>query len=130
MTGIGYADASALVKLVVDEPGSAAVGRWYLESDRVLTSVVGIVEMRRACARRSYDAARLEAIVRSVDVVAVTSDVAERAGALRPSELRTLDAIHLATALALGADLETFITYDTRLAAAAQALAIRVVSPI
>lgn len=129
VSSVGYADSSALVKLVVDEPASAAVGRWYVESARVFISLVGIIETRRACARRSCDAAHLEAIIGSVEVIALTNEIAARASALGPAELRTLDAIHLATALALGTDLDAFITYDARLAAAAQALRIPVVSP-
>jgi len=129
MTAVSYADASALVKLTVDESGSSAMERWYVETERVLTSVVGIVEMRRAVGRRPYDPVHLGLLLDSVEVVALTPRVAERAAMVRPPGLRTLDAIHLATALELGVDLDAFVTYDDRLAAAARALGLPVVSP-
>lgn len=129
MTSVTYADASALVKLAVEEPGSAEMQRWYIESERVMTSLIGIVETRRATARRPHDPAHLERIVGSIEVIAVTTHIAERASSLEPPELRTLDAVHLATALTLGADVAAFVTYDLRLAAAARALGLPVVSP-
>ncbi|MHB8397556.1 MAG: type II toxin-antitoxin system VapC family toxin [Candidatus Limnocylindrales bacterium] len=129
MTAVSYADASALVKLTVDESGSSAMERWYVETERVLTSVVGIVETRRAASRRPHDVAHLDRVLGSVEVVALATRVAERAAVVRPPGLRTLDAIHLATALELGADLDAFVTYDDRLAAAARALGLPVVSP-
>lgn len=51
------------------------------------------------------------------------------AATVGPSSLRTLDAIHLATALGLGAELDAFVTYDNRLAEAARSLGLPVVSP-
>ena len=129
MTVVSYVDASALVKLTVDEDGSSAMERWYVETERVLTSVVGIVETRRAVGRRPYDPVHLGLLLHSLEAVALTPRVAERAAAVRPPGLRTLDAIHLATALELGADLDAFVTYDDRLAAAARALGLPVVSP-
>jgi predicted nucleic acid-binding protein len=55
--------------------------------------------------------------------------IIERAARLEPSSLRTLDAIHLASALGMGVDLEAFVTYDARLAAAARGAGLTVVSP-
>ena len=53
MTDLLYVDASALVKLVVAEPGSEAMLRWFVESERVVTSRIGVVETRRAAGRRA-----------------------------------------------------------------------------
>ena len=52
MSGLAYADASALVKLVLDEATSAVVFRWFVEVDRVVTSRIGVVETIRAASRR------------------------------------------------------------------------------
>ena len=56
MTSLAYVDASALVKLVVVEVESAQMLRWYVESERVVTSRVGILETRRAAARHPHEA--------------------------------------------------------------------------
>jgi predicted nucleic acid-binding protein len=130
MTGrISYVDASALVKLVIAEPESVAMERWYVESGRVLTSRVGIVETRRAAARRSHDALHLDHVLDRIEVVALDQLIAAHAATIRPVAVRTLDAIHLATALAAQPDLDAFVTYDDRLAAAARDLGLPVVSP-
>lgn len=124
-----YVDASALVKLVLDEAESVAMRRWYVESDEVVTSLVGIIETRRAIGRSAFDGDRLEAILRSVGAVRIDPAIARSASALGPSTLRTLDAIHLATAIALGGELDAFVTYDDRLADAARAVGLPVLRP-
>lgn len=124
-----YADASALVKLVVPEAESLAVRRWYIEADRVLTSRVGIIEVHRTIVRRSHDPAHLRAILDSVEVFEVDDDVAMRAMQVSPQVLRTLDAIHIGTALAIGPSLDAFVTYDVRQAESARAAGLPVVRP-
>ena len=69
------------------------------------------------------------AVLDAVTFVSVSADVCERAADLDPDTLRSLDAIHLAAALELGDELEGIITYDGRLAAAAQARGIVVFAP-
>ena len=129
MSGRIYVDASALVKLVVEEPESAAMNRWFVESNIALTSRVGIVETIRASSRRVHDPTHREAVLRDVEVIELDSAIAEVAAMLQPSLVRTLDAIHLASALAVAADLDAFVTYDDRLADAARALGLPVVRP-
>ena len=129
MTSLAYLDASAIVKLVMTEPGSVELARWYVESERVSTSLVGIIETRRAVARRPHNSVHLERIVGGIEVIAVTARIGERAATIAPATVRTLDAIHLATALATMPDLDAFVTYDDRLAEAARALGLPVVSP-
>lgn len=124
-----YVDASALVKVVLDEAESVAMRRWYVESDEVVTSIVGIIETRRAIGRSAFDGDHLEAILRSVGAVRLDPAIARSASGLAPSTLRTLDAIHLATAIALGGELDAFVTYDDRLADAARAVGLPVVRP-
>jgi len=124
-----YVDASALVKLVLDEPGSTSMRRWYIESDHVVSSIIGVVETRRAVRRYGDQDDRLEAVMRSVDSVDMHPAIVRHAAHVGPVTLRTLDAIHLATALAMGQELDAFVTYDDRLAAAARTLGLPVVRP-
>ena len=124
-----YADASALVKLVVPEPESLAVQRWYVEAEQVLTSRVGVIEVYRTIIRRSYDPAHLRVILRSLAVFELDADIAARAMRVSPGVLRTLDAIHIATALAIGPTLDAFVTCDDRQADAAHAAGLPVVRP-
>lgn len=129
MTGVAYADASALVKLVVNEADSARVFRWFVEVERVATSRIGIVETIRASARREHDPVYRDRVLDEVEIIELDSSIARVAARLGPPLLRTLDAIHLATALALGPELDAFVTYDNRLAEAARNLGLPVVRP-
>ena len=129
MSGLTYADASALVKLVVEEPESRAMNRWFVESTRVTTSRVGVIETLRASARRDHDPAQREQLVRDVEVIELSPTISLVAASLLPAILRTLDAIHVASALALGAELDAFVTYDDRMAEAARAIGLPVVRP-
>jgi len=129
MTSLAYIDASAIVKLVLTEPESDEMARWYVESERVSTSLVGIIETRRAVARRPHDSVHLERVVSGIEVIGVTVRIGERAAAIAPPMVRTLDAIHLATAISIGTSLTSFVTYDDRLAEAARTLGLPVVSP-
>jgi predicted nucleic acid-binding protein len=128
LTSVAYVDASALVKLIVDEPDSSAMRRWYIENERVVSSRVGLVEARRAANRRDHDPAHLDAILETVEIFEFDVDVGDRAAAVGPTSLKTLDAIHLATALAIPG-LGAFVTYDDRLAQAARAVGLPVVRP-
>jgi len=129
MTSVAYVDASALVKLVVPESESVQMLRWYVEADRVVISRVGVVETRRAAARHRHDPDGLRSLLNSVDVVELDQRVADRAASVGPMLLRALDAIHLAAALEFGDILGAFVTYDDRLAGAARAVGLPVVSP-
>jgi hypothetical protein len=126
---LSYLDASALVKLAVTEAESPAMLRWYVEAERVATSRVGIVETTRAAARYPHDAQHLRLILNAVEVIELEHGVGERAAEARPVTLRVLDAIHLASALALMPEIDAFVTYDDRLADAARAAGLPVVRP-
>lgn len=126
---VAYVDASALTKLVLDEPDSIAMRRWYVESEHVLCSRIGIVETRRAVGRRLHDEAHLDVVIRSVEIVEFDADIARQAATIAPTSLKTLDAIHLASAVRLGAAVDAFVTYDDRLAEAARAAGLPVVRP-
>jgi len=119
-----YRDTSATVKLVVAESESAALIAWLNDrSDVALaTSVIGHIEVLRA-ARRIGDAAVLGAqrLSASIDKLVLTEAVVWSAQAIGAAELRTLDAIHLATAVVHRAAITDLCVYDVRLAAAAAA---------
>ncbi|HEU0237544.1 MAG TPA: type II toxin-antitoxin system VapC family toxin [Candidatus Limnocylindrales bacterium] len=129
MTRLAYVDASAIVKLVLHEPDTNSMVRWFVEVERVATSVLGVIETRRAVARRSHDAVHLRSVLATLVTLALDDVIARSASAIQPPLLRTLDAVHLATALSLGAELDAFVTYDDRLAAAARGLGLPVVRP-
>ena len=115
---------------MVDEPESAALLRWYVEAERLVTSRIGIVETVRASSLRPHDRAQRNRVLTDLVVYELDSAIAAVAAALEPPAVRTLDAIHLATALALVPDLDAFVTYDDRLAEAALALGLPVVRPV
>ena len=129
MTMVSYVDASALVKLVLDEPDAFAMRRWYVEADRVACSVIGTIEVRRAVARKVHPEDRVTDVLRSVVMLGLDAPTLARAAVVAPSSLRTLDAIHLASALTLAGELDAFVTYDDRLADAARSLGLPVVRP-
>ena len=125
-----YLDASAIVKLIVDEPESAALVA-FLDSDaRHVTSRIATVEVMRAAARHGgVDAGRLLAVLDALDMIELSEDVATRAGAIAPTDLRALDAIHLASAIGIRRELTSFVAYDERLVAALRVHALPVASP-
>ena len=124
-----YIDSSALVKRVAEEAGSSGLTRFVNgRAGELVTSVVTSVEVRRA-ARRVGAAEAGELALRTVDLVELAPEIRDLAVAIEPSSLRTLDAVQLATALALGDELESVIAYDRRLVNAARANGVDVVSP-
>lgn len=130
MTGRVYLDASAAVKLVVSEPESASVRRFVAGQVTRVSSRILAVELMRAVARASsasLDQAR--SLLEVMEFVELDVEIAERAARLEPVGLRSLDAIHLASALVLGDELDAFITYDARQADAARALGLTVEAP-
>ena len=72
---------------------------------------------------------RGRAVLQRIALVRVNDRILNAAGTLRPPELRSLDAIHLATAQELGGDLSTLVTYDDRMVAAAKLLGCRIAQP-
>lgn len=126
-----YADTSALVKLVVAESESAALTAWIARSTPTLvTSDLTRTELIRAV-RRSAPHLAIDArgIIDSVTVLTIRAATFESAARLDPVLLRSLDALHLASALELGDDLTAIVTYDDRLADAALAQGIRAIAP-
>jgi predicted nucleic acid-binding protein len=127
-----YLDSSSLVKLVVREDGTDALQAFLAAHPSAVSSARAVTEVRRAVARLSArrdlsDRARL--VLDGVALLAVDLAVLEVAAGLRPPVLRTLDAIHVASALSLGGDLLAFVTHDDRQAAAARRAGLPVTTP-
>lgn len=130
MSGRAYLDASAAVKLVVTEPESLSLRRFLAGRAANVSNRVLAVELVRAVRRRSPELLdQAGALLAVMDFVDLDPVVAEHAARLDPVGLRSLDAIHLASALALGDELDAFVTYDARQAEAARAVGLSVVSP-
>lgn len=124
-----YLDTSAFIKLVRSEPESRAL-RAALAGRELFSSVLLSVEGRRA-ARRYGTLAASRALVALITITLLPMDqsIVDVAAELEPAELRSLDALHLATIISLGEDVERVYCYDARLAQAARALGIDVSEP-
>ncbi len=124
-----YLDSSALVKLAVREPQSAALRR-YVRGRRIVSSALARTEVARALLSQAPAAIkRGQDVLAEIDLIRINDRVLTTAGTLQPATVRSLDAIHLATATLLGDELVRVVTYDTRLAAAARHAGLRVVAP-
>lgn len=126
-----YLDTSALVKLVVQETETPAVRR-LLEGVEgpLVSSAVTRCELVRAVRRGMPDrVARARAVLSGLREIGVTAAVLDAAAALDPTALRSLDAIHIASALLLGPDLAGLLTYDRHLGEAAEQLGVPVLAP-
>ena len=127
-----YLDASALVKLIFDEPESAALERWLGERTALpkISSELSIVEVLRVCRRYDEDAvAEGRRLVGGLDLLPMTGSLVEEAATVGPRALRSLDALHLASALSIRDGLVAFVTYDDRLGTAAEAEGLEVTAP-
>jgi len=124
-----YVDSSALVKLIVEEPESRALGRWLSAWPQRLASAIARVEVMRAVLAATDEARSLaEAVLDKLNLIAVDDDVLFRAARVQPPGLRTIDAIHLASALSVEG-VGAFVTYDLMLADAARGVGFEVYSP-
>ena len=126
-----YLDSSAIVKLVVSEPESAALRGALADRPEWVSSALARVELFRALRRADANATTLEyaaAMLDRIALIAVDEGVLEAAAVAGPAALRSLDAVHLATANSVGG-LEVFVAYDRRLLAAAGDAGLSVLSP-
>ena len=129
-TNVTYVDSSAIVKLAVAEPESAALRRALSRRQTLVTSALARTEVARALLALGPGAVRRgEEVLRRLQLLRVNDRVLSDAGRLEPAELRSLDAIHLATAQQFGTSLKRVVTYDARMADAARALGWSVSAP-
>ena len=126
-----YFDSSALVKLIVEEPESSMLKSWAVaENVSVVTSDLARAETMRAVRRYWPElATEVRSLFTPVTSRRITPEIVEQAAVLDPPELRSLDAIHLASALDLADDLDGLVTYDERLARAASEYGIATLAP-
>ncbi len=126
---VAYLDTSALAKLVRTERETAALRQW-LTDRRVATSALARTELIRAAARiDSEHVAHARQVLAAVGEIAVDRTTLDLAATLPSPSVRSLDAIHLASAMAVGADLDALVTYDIRLIDAARDVGLPTMSP-
>jgi len=131
-TGLLYLDSSALVKLVLPEAETEALLEALHDWPDRVSSELAVVEVLRAAQRASDDPAvhrRAQDVLDALHLLSLDSTILHEAARLGSSELRSLDAIHLASALSLEEDLGGLSVYDRSLRKAARDLGVRIVAP-
>ncbi len=127
-----YLDSSAIVKLVVPERESRALRRYLaVRYDRIASGLVRVEvfrALRRAHAWEPATRHGAEQVLEGIALLAIDEPVLRAAAHLQPERLRSLDAVHLATALSLEG-LEAVVTYDQRLLDATVAAGLKVAAP-
>ena len=127
-----YLDSSAIVKMVFLEKESPALLAILSRFAGTVSSSLAAVEVRRAVRRAPPDPATLQRshqVLAGIDLLRIDDSILSSAADLEPPLLRTLDAVHLASALSLGDDLSAIAVYDVRLADAARLSGLEVLSP-
>jgi predicted nucleic acid-binding protein len=127
-----YLDSAAVVKLAHAEPESAALRGWLEERAEAqwVSSVLTEIESFRALARYAPETvSRLPAVLDQIDLIDPDQHIRMLARTVTPAAVRSLDAIHLGTALHVRPALTSFVTYDKRLLDAAQAAGLPIDSP-
>jgi predicted nucleic acid-binding protein len=127
---VTYVDSSALVKLAIEEPESEALRRHLRRRRPLMSSALARTEVLRALLGEGESGlARGRAVLKRVDHLRISDRVLSAAGLLKPADLRSLDAIHLATAQQLATDLAHIVTYDDRMIQAARSLGMKTATP-
>ena len=127
---VWYFDSSALVKTVIEEPETKALARWLVDKERLVACELVRVEVVRAV-RASDPAAvpRARSAIATLTLLRLDDNLYELAADLDPPSLRSLDAVHLAAAAAVGPDLAGIVTYDARMEEGARALGLEIEAP-
>ena len=125
-----YLDSSALVKLVITEPESRALRRYLRRESQRASCALAKVEVLRAVRTHGPAAiTRARRLLQRLSLVSIDDTLLDAASALDPDALRSLDAIHLAAAQVFGDELTAVVTYDSRMAMAADLLQLPVNAP-
>lgn len=123
-----YADTSALGALLVAQPETRALVAWLDQTPASLVSSDLLeAELRRMAVREGCDQAKVSAILDGISLAALDRAVYRSAGILPMPHLRTLDALHLESAMRL--DVDAILTYDHRLGEAAESAGLDVIAP-
>jgi predicted nucleic acid-binding protein len=126
-----YLDTSAMAKLVVNESETIALRKWLAAraDTAMVTNTVGVVELQRLSARVSQEASAAAVLLLGrIGHLYLTVAAVALAAQLPPPELRTLDALHVASAAGL-TGLDALVSYDQRTLAAARGYGLPVASP-
>ena len=126
-----YLDTSAAVKLLIAGECTDSLVRWLdSHEEQVFSSDLLRTELLRVTRRIAPDLmVQARAILDALVLLTLSTELCERAAILEPRLLRSLDAIHLAAAMEMGDGLRGLVTYDRRLAAGAESLGIKVLTP-
>lgn len=124
-----YLDTSAFLKLLIAEPETSAMRRWFADQGPHWSSQLLRTEAMRASTRLQLAESVVDGALGMVTLVLLAAPTFLVAGRLAPTPLRSIDALHLATALELAPDVQGIVTYDVRLAEGASAAGIDVVAP-
>jgi len=127
-----YLDTSAFLKLVLDEPQSTALHDYLgdVDAPRFVSSTLLAVEARRGTLRASVARLpRVDLMLATITQLEISGPVVESASRFPDPLLRSLDAIHLATALLIREELDVLLTYDERLSRAANMHGIPTTAP-
>ena len=129
-TGAVYLDSSAIVKLVIREPETDALLAFLEPRQLWVTSALARVEVVRAVRRHGRPAAaRAAALLDGLSLLALDDALLDSAATIDADRLRSLDAIHIASAQQLEAQLDALVSYDARMLAAARSLGVPVSRP-
>lgn len=117
------------MKLLVAEPDSVAMRAWFLDDKPCWSSQLLLTEASRAAQRLGLDQRHVEEALYTVALILPATTTFSVAANLRPTTLRSLDALHLAAAVELGDDLDGVVSYDARVIEGAQSMGLPVVTP-
>lgn len=125
-----FLDSSALVKLVIREPETPALRRYLAPRPERIACQLVRTEVPRAVRHFGPGAlARARSVLQRIQIVRLDDDLLDAAAIIDPAVVRSLDAIHLATAQLLARELEAVVTYDSRMRTAAARLGLMVAAP-
>ncbi|MDO3032228.1 type II toxin-antitoxin system VapC family toxin [Mycobacteroides abscessus] len=130
-----YIDTSALTKLLIEEDETAELQAWLREQrgqdQYAVTSAIGRVELMRVVARQGEPGLRERALylLDGLDILPITAAVITLAERIGPATLRSLDAIHLASASQIAGELSAVVAYDIRLLEGCRAVGFQTQSP-
>lgn len=131
---VAYIDSSIALRMILDDPGSAAVRAWWTAArnagEEIYSSKLLQVEMPRVLQRERFSLALSVPVLSALWLIDIDDDVVRAASTISTGQhLRSLDAIHLGTATLLASDGITVVTHDLRMKEVAVGLGLIVVDP-